>query len=259
MPELPDVEGFRRRLARHALGKPVRSVEVIDRDLLRNTTPQGVGRALRGRRFTEADRHGKWLIARTAGPMVLMHFGMTGLVHWTATQERRHPHDRVVFQLEGGELRFRDQRKFGGIWLARDERERERVTGPMGPDAMEVDAELLAELLRKRRGALKPALMDQRLVAGMGNLLCDEVLWRARIAPRRQAAKLSDRALRGLDRELHRVLRESNRRARIPPEPSWLTGVRDERNPHCPRCGSALRRAKLGGRTTVWCPRCQRS
>ena len=129
----------------------------------------------------------------------------------------------------------------------------------MGPDAMDLDAELLGELLGRRRGALKPALMDQRLVAGMGNLLCDEILWRARLAPRRPASRLSARALRKLDGELHDVLRQSNRRGRIPPDPGWLTGVRDERKPDCPRCGTKLRRAQIGGRTTVWCPRCQRS
>lgn len=258
MPELPDVEGFRRRFARYAVGRRVLGVEVVDRDLVRNRSPQGLGRALRAREFTAAERHGKWLIARTGGPALLMHFGMTGLVHWTARDENRHPHDRVVFLLSGGELRFRDQRKFGGVWLARDDRERERVTGPMGPDAMELDADLLDSLLGGRRGALKPALMDQRLVAGMGNLLCDEVLWRTRVAPLRPAAKLSDRELRALDRELHDVLRRSNRRGRIPPERGWLTGVRDEPAPACPRCGTRLRRAKVGGRTTCWCPRCQR-
>lgn len=257
MPELPDVEGFRRRFARHGLGKRVERVETVDRDLLRNTSPQGIGRALRGREFTEADRHGKWLIARTGGPLMLMHFGMTGLIHWTARDEPRHPHDRVVLHLEGGELRFRDQRKFGGVWLARDEAERERVTGPMGPDALDVDADALGDLLAGRRGALKPALMDQRLIAGMGNLLCDEVLWRARVGPRRPAGRLSPKTVRALAAELHEVLRASNRRGRIPPEEGWLTGVRDDRGARCPRCGTKLRRATIGGRTTVWCPRCQ--
>lgn len=257
MPELPDVEGFRRRFARYAVGRRVRSVEALDRDLLRNSSPQRLGRALHGRRFTAAERHGKWLIARTGGPALLMHFGMTGLIHWTGRPDDRHPHDRVVLVLAGGELRFRDQRKFGGVWLARDEDERERVTGPMGPDAMDVDSDVLGSLLGGRHGALKPALMDQRTLAGMGNLLCDEVLWRARVPPRRPAAELSDRELRVLDRELHEVLRRSNRRGRIPPERGWLTGVRDEPEADCPRCGARLCRAKVGGRTTCWCPRCQ--
>jgi formamidopyrimidine-DNA glycosylase len=258
MPELPDVEGFRRYFARYAEGRLIRGVRARDAALVRNTNGPGLGRALAGRRFEKPSRRGKWLIAPAEGPTVLIHFGMTGLLHWTAAAGEPHPYDRIVFELDGGELRYRDMRKFGGVWLARSGVPLEDVTGPLGPDAMTVDREQLGELLSRRRGGIKAALMDQRLIAGIGNLLSDEVLWRARIHPSRRANGLSRRLLDSLSRELHYVIATSNRWARIPAEPGWLTGVRDKRGARCPRCGARLRRSTVAGRTACWCPRDQR-
>jgi formamidopyrimidine-DNA glycosylase len=257
VPELPDVEGFRRYFARYAAGRRVLGVRVHDAELARNTTAQVLGRILSGRRFGEPSRTGKWLRAPAEGPCVLMHFGMTGLLKWTSDGED-HPHDRLVFDLENGELRYRNMRRFGGVWLARSAADVEEITGRLGPDAMSLDRERLGELLSARRGGIKAALMDQRLVAGIGNLLSDEVLWRARVHPREPARELSPRRLDALERELREVIAASNRRGRIPPIEGWLTGARDKRDARCPRCDAPLRRSTVAGRTACWCPRCQR-
>jgi formamidopyrimidine-DNA glycosylase len=259
VPELPDVEGFRRYFARYAAGRRVEKVEVLDRSLLRNTTPQGLGRALRGRRLARPERHGKWLLVPTEGATLLVHFGMTGELRWTSGSKSRHPHDRVVLDLEGGELRYRNMRKFGGVWLGRTARDAWRIMGRPGPDALAVDRDAFLELLAGRRGAIKPALMDQKLIAGIGNELSDEILWQARLHPRRAIPNLATREQDQLFDALHDVLRESVRRGRIPRRPGWLTAVRAERDPACPRCGSRLERARVGGRTAYWCPRCQRA
>jgi formamidopyrimidine-DNA glycosylase len=258
VPELPDVEGFRRYLVRHGAGKRIERVEVGDPAIVRNTTPQGLGRALTGQRFTRPRRHGKWVFAAAGDTTVAMHFGMTGLLHWSADPEYRHRHDRVVFVLEGGRLAYRNMRRFGGVWTARGEKELEAVTGPLGPDALDVGRDQLAELLDGRRGALKPALMDQRLIAGLGNLLVDEILWRARIHPRLPVGRLRGEQIDAIHDVMSSVLREANRHARVPPIEGWLTGARDRRDARCPRCGARLRRAQVGGRTTCWCPRDQR-
>jgi formamidopyrimidine-DNA glycosylase len=258
LPELSDVEGFRRYLARYAAGRRVRSVEVADPMLLRNTSPQGLGRMVGGKRFREPHRHGKWLIAPVDGVEVLFHFGMTGLLAWSGDGAETHPHDRIVFRLDGGELRYRNMRRFGGVWVARSDRERDAVTGRLGPDALELDPYAFAELLSRRRGAIKPALMDQKLIAGLGNLLSDEVLWRAGINPRTPVQRIRSRRVSRLQATMSEVLREANRHGRVPPERGWLTGARNDRHGGCPRCGTRLRRETIGGRTAVWCPRCQR-
>jgi formamidopyrimidine-DNA glycosylase len=258
MPELPDVEGFRRVLAGHAKGRRIDAVEVLDATLLRNTTPPALGRALKGHRFADPDRHGKWLLAPAGEVIVLMHFGMTGLLEWAPRDADRHPHDRIVFLCQGGELRYRNMRKFGGVWLARDENERQKATGGLGPDAQDLSRKDFHDLLARRRGAVKPALMDQKLLAGVGNLLSDEVLWRARMSPRAQLTSLSRRRRDALYDALHESIRESNRLGRIPHGPKWLNAVRDHKQAECPRCGARLRKATIGGRTACWCPSCQR-
>jgi formamidopyrimidine-DNA glycosylase len=189
---------------------------------------------------------------------LLLHFGMTGALQWARDDNRRDRHDRVVFVCTGGELRYNNMRRFGGIWLARGEHERQRVTGPLGPDAASIDRTRLHELLARRRGQIKAALMDQRLLAGLGNLLSDEILWRARIHPATPVSKLSRARRDRLYDALHGVVVESSRYGRVPRASGWLTGVRDDPQGSCPRCGTRLRHSTIAGRTSCWCPRCQR-
>lgn len=262
MPELPDVEGFR-RVAEHARGLRVDEVRVRDASLLRNTTAADLRLALEGRTVAGAERHGKWLLILvdgSHGPTLLLHFGMTGELHWIAAEDQRppHPHDRMHLVAGGGELRYRDQRKLQGIWLAGDRGQVERVIGPEGPDALGLRAADLERALHGLRRSLKAALMDQNVVAGLGNLLTDEILWQARLDPRRPAGQLGRSERSALHRTLGRVLRTSVRAGRVPAREGWLTAVRDEKGASCPRCGRPLRRDRIGGRRTVWCPSCQR-
>jgi formamidopyrimidine-DNA glycosylase len=258
VPELPDVEGFRRVLADNARGRQVQAVTVHDRQMLRNRSPQSLGRALKGRRFREPERHGKWLLAPIGDVVVVMHFGMTGLLEWAGDAAPRHRHDRIVFRCGGGELRYRNMRRFGGVWVTTDAEEVAGVTGPLGPDAAEIKRRDFRGLLEQRRGGIKAALMDQRLIAGLGNLLVDEMLWVARIHPRTQVSSLGQKRRDGLFDALRKTLRGSIPTGRVPPRRGWLTAVRDERDARCPRCDTALRRSTVAGRSTRWCPRCQR-
>jgi formamidopyrimidine-DNA glycosylase len=265
VPELPDVEGFRRYLARHAEGQRIVRVQVPDTVIVRNRSPQAFGRALRGARFVTPSRHGKWLIApivrdraEDGGAEVLLHFGMTGLLTWSDGASDRHRHDRVIFVCERGELRYNNMRRFGGVWIARDGHERDEVTGPLGPDAARISLDEFERLITGRRGAVKAALMDQRLLAGVGNLLSDEIMWRAGVHPETPVKSLTSPRRRRLYEALHAAVVESIRYGRVPHGPRWLTRVRDERDARCPRCGTPLRRATVAGRTAVWCPREQR-
>jgi formamidopyrimidine-DNA glycosylase len=213
---------------------------------------------LDGHCFRSPRRHGKWLIAPVGEVEVLMHFGMTGALAWSSTEADRHIHDRVIFVCEGGELRYNNMRRFGGVWLAADAEERTRVTGPLGPDAADLSSQDFAALLANRRGGIKAALMDQRLIAGIGNLMSDEILWRARVRPSVPLQKLGARRRQQIYEALSAVVGESSRYGRVPHGQRWLTRVRDSRAAACPRCGTALRRGTVAGRTAVWCPRCQR-
>ncbi|HJP65748.1 MAG TPA: DNA-formamidopyrimidine glycosylase family protein [Actinomycetota bacterium] len=258
MPELPDVEAYRRFFRRHAAGKRVRSVGA-DPTILRNISPQRLSRALRGRTFEEPDRHGKWLVAWTDGPALLLHFGMTGDLIWSGDEPQRHRHDRLWLGLDdGGELRYRNMRKIGGVWLAHDEDEARHIMGALGPDALTVDRATFLRLLERRRGGIKAALMDQTLVAGVGNLIADEVLWQARLHPKRRIETLGEEQRRTLFSTMHRVLKESvDHFDYVPRKRSWLSHVRGRPGARCPRCHTPLARTVAGGRTTYFCPSCQ--
>jgi formamidopyrimidine-DNA glycosylase len=258
MPELPDVEQFRRFFESHATGRTVCDVWA-DPTILRTGTPDEVARAMRGHRFAVPTRHGKWMIARTDGPALGIHFGMTGDLIWSGDEPERHRHDRAIFVFDGDdELRYRNMRKLGGIWLAHDEDDVAGLLRSLGPDALAVTRREFQERLSRRRGSVKAALMDQSLVAGVGNILADEILWQARLHPLRPVPDLSAEERQTLARTLRAVLGESVRRYDyIERKRSWLAPVRGRPGAMCPRCGSPLARTVVGGRTTWYCPRCQ--
>jgi formamidopyrimidine-DNA glycosylase len=259
MPELPDVEHFRRFLAGRATGARIQRVVTTDPQILRNASPAALDGAMRGHRFEEPERHGKWLMAWTTGPAVLIHFGMTGQLGWAGSQEARatprHRHDRMVFETDRGELRYRNMRKLGGVWLAHDRDEASRMLARLGPDALHVSPRLFRAALGRRRGQVKAALMDQAVVAGVGNLAADEALWQARIHPARRLEDLTEEERRRVERSVRRVLRTWVDRFEDLPR-GWLLPVRRP-DGTCPRCRTPLARTLVGGRTTYFCSVCQ--
>lgn len=149
MPELPDVEGFRRTFALHAEDKRVHAVRAVDRGMLRNSTPAGLGRALTGRRFASARRHGKLLVWPTDGSALLLHFGMTGTFVWSGND---HQHDRLVLELDDGSLHYRNMRRLGGSGSRKAIANSPRLRAASGPDWLDVSRSDFGELLAKRRG-----------------------------------------------------------------------------------------------------------
>jgi formamidopyrimidine-DNA glycosylase len=258
MPELADVEHFRRFFSRHAAGKKVTGVWA-DPTTLRNATPEALEASLRRHRFGEPDRLGKWLICPTGGPVLVLHFGMTGDLIWSEEEPVRHRHDRLILEfVEGGELRYRNMRKFGGVWLVHDADEQAALLRTLGPDALSVTQDDYLARLGRRRGGLKAALMDQTFLAGIGNILADEILWQARLHPKTQIDEIPDQQRRTLHTTTRRVLRQAvERYDYIPRKRSWLSHVRGMLDAACPRCGTRLIRTVAAGRTTYFCPSCQ--
>jgi formamidopyrimidine-DNA glycosylase len=257
MPELPDVERFRLLLHSRVVGRKVTAVEVLDPGVVRGRSGHEFTRRLEGRYFGEPARRGKWLLAPTDGPIVLFHFGMTGGLVWDRPDGELLRFDRVVIHFGTGKIVFRDQRKLHGIWLADGEDDARAVTGALGPDALGLTRRQLEERLTGRRGALKALLLDQQILAGLGNMLGDEVLWRAGIHPARRFGDLRPTEREALSRGLQNVLRASVKSGEIPRRPTWLSSQRSRPDPRCPRCQSPLERSHIGGRTSYWCPFCQ--
>ncbi len=254
LPELPDVEGFRRLLQRHGAGAQIAGIDVVDSGVIRGRSAAEFTGQLLGRHFAAPQRRGKWLLAPTDGPTLLFHFGMTGSLEWNVDLNSA---DRVTFALESGTLAYRDRRKLRGLWLAGRDQPVEEVIGPQGPDALGLTGPALMACFEGRRPVIKTLLMDQAVIAGLGNMLSDEVLWRAKVHPLRRFGDLQTDDRCRLDESLQLVLRAAVKQGRIPRTPSWLSSQRSLDEPCCPRCHRPLCTSRLAGRTSYWCPYCQ--
>lgn len=256
MPELPEVESYR-RLAGTATERTVSSVAAADSWFLKGaTTAVGLHRALVGHRFVEARRIGKLLLLDTdAGPTLGIRFGMTGtlLVDDAPGVDRllyspRHRHPKwerfAVGFVDGGTFAVHDPRRLGGVQLDPD-------VSRLGPDALSISPTALTAALGASPAPLKSRLLDQARVAGIGNLVADEVLWRAGLSPVRAAGSLSSAEVRRLHRHIGGTLRDLM--ARGGSHRGDLMGER-HLGGRCPKDGTDLERAAIGGRTTWWCP-----
>lgn len=261
MPELPEVEAYR-RIAESALRRTVAEVHAPDRWYLK----EGLGAmaladALVGRWFSAARRIGKVLLLDISGsgPVLGLRFGMTGrllvdgragvdqLVY--ASQRDESGWDRLTVGFsDGGDLRLRDPRRLGGVFLDLDE-------ARLGTDVADLTPAGLRRVLEGSVVALKARLMDQGRLAGVGNLTADEVLWRAGLDPRRPSRSLSAAEVRRLHRHLRRTVDDLVERGG-----SHTGDLMASRllGGTCPRDGRPLSRATVGGRTTWWCPHHQR-
>jgi len=260
MPELPEVEGFRQYLQATSLGRRIESVAVRRRRILRGTSSARLREALTGSRLVAADRHGKYVFATPdRGGCLVLHFGMSGRLKVFRRPVQRPPHTRLLVRFaDGSHLAYVCPRMLGGVSITLSAEHFVREHG-LGPDALSVSRAEFKAIFAARRGMVKPALMNQRNVAGLGNLYTDEILFQASVHPRTPLGRLSEAQLDALYRSTRRILRTSiRRRAEYDELPrSYLLPGRDEACP-CPRCGGRIVRSIVGGRATYHCPRCQR-
>ena len=243
------------RAARRAIGRTIESVAAPDPWFLKGgLDAAAVSATLVGARIEGVDRRGKLLMLLTDGPVVGLRFGMTGRLMVDgdepidellySTTQRRPEYERFTLGWGDGSLVMIDPRRLGGVELDPD-------LDRLGPDAASVSTDELAAALARTGRPLKAALLDQSLVAGVGNLICDETLWRVGISPQRPANELERAEVVALARRIRSTVSMLDRRGG-----SHLGDLQDERHRGgvCPRDGAPLERAEVGGRTTYWCP-----
>ena len=246
MPELPEVERARTLIEERALGRRIAAVDDSDTYVCRPHAPGEIASALVGLELVSANRRGKAMWCDTdGGPVLGLHLGMAGRIAVDEDPAER-GWDRFTLLFEdGGRLALRDKRRLGRAILDPD------LAG-VGPDAAVIARDAFRERVGRGGAPLKARIMDQSVLAGVGNLLADEALWRARLSPLRPAGELSDDELDGLRRELRAATRSAMRRGGV------HTGdviAHRKAGEHCPRCGAGMVRGVVGGRTTWWCPR----
>ncbi len=272
MPELPEVETVVRDLRPLLVGRRIRTVEV-GRLALRRPWSADWDALLSGRRIRAVRRRGKWIVLDLDRDLFLVvHLGMTGQLTVAPRDRPRADHVHVVLGLSGAkeQLRFRDVRRFGSatLFAGPEALERSFAESGLGPEPFDVDPRYWRQQLAKTARPLKAALLDQRLVAGVGNIYADEALFEARLHPARAgrslAAPEAERLRRAVVTVLNRAIRRRGSSIRNYVGGSGLKGnyqkefrVYQRGGEPCPRCGTPIERTRLAGRSTHFCPRCQ--
>jgi len=274
VPELPEVETIRRELEPLAVGRRIVRAEILDPRLVRPEPPPVVAARLTDERIIAIERRGKFLLLRLqSGSTLAVHLRMTGsLRHRRPGGGEAITHERAVLVLDdGSELAYRDVRRFGTWRLLTADGLESYLAGRVGPEPLspEFTPELLRERLTGRRAPLKATLLDQRTLAGLGNIYVDEALWRARLHPARPAGSLGKPALvrlhNGIRETLEAGIARQGATLRDYALPSGESGsmqaefrVYGREGESCERCGTEISKTRIAGRGTWFCPRCQR-
>ncbi len=274
MPELPEVETVAQGLRRRALGCRIAAVEVRHAGVIAGPTEEFVS-SLEGRTLAKVSRKGKAIAVEltaddgSAPRFLLVRLGMTGQLTVTPREAPIEPHTHVFMALDDGreELRFRDVRRFGRL-RSLTPPELQKILGALGPDAQRVTEPQFLAAMRGRKGAIKSWLMNQNLVAGLGNIYADEALFEARIHPLSQPGRVSAAKAHHLFKAVRKVLERAVRLGgttfsdylNVEGRPgAFLSKLRvyQHTGEPCRRCGHTLRRMVIGGRSSHFCPQCQ--
>ncbi|MGD1995250.1 MAG: DNA-formamidopyrimidine glycosylase family protein [Anaerolineae bacterium] len=261
MPELPDVEVLRRYLDATSLRQEIETVEVRSCQVLEGISAAELAAGLEARSFESTRRHGKYLLAALdSGRWLMLHFGMTGGLKYFSDMGEDPTYDRLLITFSDGyHLAYEAQRKLGKIRLIEDVKSFIEEKG-LGPDALASDFDLAAfrRALAERRGMTKSTLMNQHIVAGIGNIYADEILFQVDIHPRAKINQLDDEVLGELFEAMREVLRTAVDCQADPnrfPDSYIIPHRRNDGE--CPKCGGDLGRVKVCGRSAYHCPNCQ--
>lgn len=269
VPELPEVETTVRGLENVLFGRRIARVELRRGDL-RRPFPPDLGQRLTGAKVTRLGRRGKFgLVETDRGDTLVFHLGMSG--KWRVDPGEMHAHDHLLIETEdGGRLALNDPRRFGSVDLVETaKRDRWGPLAAMGPEPTELDGEALRRTFRGRSAPVKALLLDQNVVAGLGNIYACEALFRAGIDPRRASGKLSrariERLVEAIGTVIDEAIAAGGSTLRDYARPDGELGYFSKRfavygreGKPCPGCGGTVRRIVQGGRSTFYCPKCQR-
>jgi formamidopyrimidine-DNA glycosylase len=274
VPELPEVETVVRELRPNLVGRRITATRV-SKLRLRKPWRKEWAKALAGRPIAAVSRRGKWIIIEVteAGPYLVVHLGMTGQFTIAPSDAPRRDHTHLIFDLDdGAELRFRDVRRFGSATLfpGRADLEACFISASLGPEPFGLDRGYWRRRLAETSRNLKAILLDQQVVAGVGNIYADESLFRARLHPARRGRDLTaaeaDRLRRAIADVLTYAIERRGSSIRDYVGGSGERGayqnefrVYGRTGEPCPRCKAAIVRIRLAGRSTHYCPRCQRA
>lgn len=257
MPELPDVEIFRQE-AEKAAGQVIESVDINDSDFL-DTSQARFNKYLSGNKLKDTFRRGKYLFLFTENKhAVVMHFGMTGYLKYAARNKDAPGYAKCSFNLENDHrLYYVSKRKLGQVELT-DELENFLVEHELGPDALEINKEDFMNALKKSRSMVKSFITDQSVIAGIGNVYADEILFQSRIYPKQPSDEITEAQGREIYDQMRSVLKTAiKKHADVSKLPDSFLLPRRREGEKCPVCKGKVKKIRISGRTGYYCPDCQ--
>ncbi|MGD2245494.1 MAG: DNA-formamidopyrimidine glycosylase family protein [Candidatus Aminicenantes bacterium] len=260
MPELPDVEVFKRYLDSTSLHQTIQSVHISDDRILEGISVKELRQKLRGRKIESSARHGKHLLAHMDDDTWLtLHFGMTGRLKYFKKEEQRPAHGRFLIDFSNGyHLAYISQRMLGEVGLVEDAEKYIRQK-KLGPDALDINHEGFMGILKERKGSIKSSLMNQKWIAGIGNIYADEILFRSRVHPETKVNRLSRGKREEIFQSMKSVLKTAIDCQADPRQmPSSYLLTHRKKGQRCPRSHGELKQVKVAGRTSYFCTQCQR-
>lgn len=260
MPELPDVELFRRYAEKYSLNKKIADIEYRDDSMLESGKNK-ITRSLKGESFVGTRRLGKYLFLKCKSQnWLVMHFGMTGQLKYFDTGKQEPEYSRVIFQFDNDHsIACISRRKLGKIEITGDPGDY-ISSNELGQDALEMEWGEFYEIMSAKKGSIKNALMDQSKISGIGNVYSDEILFQERIHPKNNIRKLEEKQLKSLYETMREVLKEAIKHGAEPENmpDRFLLGNRKE-GAKCPACHGTIKKITINGRGTYICPHCQKS
>ena len=273
MPELPEVETVRRVIEPQIVGRRIEHVRIYNEQVIAHPGCEAFVRALTNECFSGLDRRGKYLrFSMKSGVSLILHLRMTGQLLVTPRDEPMEKHTHLTMALSSGsELRYTDVRRFGRLWLFAPQ-EKDDLTGitllGLEPDDPLLTAPWLTQRLAQSKKPVKSMLLDQSLIAGIGNIYSDEILFAAGINPMKKCSDLTNDEVQRLARAIPETMAYFTKANAISPEDTLAGKGKEYRNTpflrvyghageSCPVCGATLQKVTLAGRSCVFCPRCQ--
>ncbi len=272
MPELPEVEVIKEGLKRKVKHKRIARVEVKFSKLIKNTSPSSFGKKVVGREVKEISRRGKFLVfSLDDGSFLVIHLKMTGQLIYCSPDKEVDKHTGLIFTLNNNfQLRFLDMRRFGVVYLV-NKLEEITTLADLGPEPLDNNFTSLSlkKVLESQKRKIKIVLIDQKVMAGLGNIYVVEALYQARINPEKKAHRLTGLEIKALHRSIKDILKKATSAGGTSTDAyrnvegkkgrfQYRLQVYGRQGESCPRCGVKISRVKISGRSTYFCPGCQK-
>ena len=258
MPELPEVETFKRYLDKTPLNKVIKEVRIIDNRILSNEA-SNLKKLIIGKQFKSSTRHGKYLLVNLGQRYLVMHFGMTGDLEYYNKKDDEPKYSKVIFQFENNfNLAYLSRRMFGKIDIA-DSIEEFIQAKRLGPDAYKMSYEEFTRALKRRSAILKSILLNQSFIAGIGNIYSDEILYRTNLNPKTKIDSLKEEKLLEFFNSIKDVLKFGiEKEGDLSTYPNNFLIPHRKKEERCPKCSNEIERFEISGRHGFFCPFCQK-